>query len=295
MTRRYLVPAALIAAVAAGICGCYNLRPSTGGGQTTFSGTRAVDAADVAVPAGYRVSAVATGFTYPTGVAFDDQGRPHVTESGYSYGEDFTVPRLVRIESDGSKKVITTGAKNGPWTGVQYANGSFYIAEGGELAGGRILRVTPDGGRTALISGLPSMGDHHTNGPAISPDGWIYFGQGTATNSGVVGPDALDFGWLKRKPQFHDIPGEDIVLTGANFASRNVLTGEGTAVTGPYLPFGTPSTAGQVIKGQVAVRREHHAYTRRRRRAAARRVGFSESLRPRVLAERQIVRDREWL
>ena len=134
---------------------------------------------------------------------------------------------------------------------MSYANGALFVAEGGQLQGGRILRITPGGGKTTLISGLPSVGDHHTNGPAIGPDGWIYFGQGTATNSGVVGQDNLEFGWLKRKPQFHDVPGEDIVLTGANFASRNVLTGEGTVETGAFLPFGTPSTPGQVIKGQV--------------------------------------------
>jgi glucose/arabinose dehydrogenase len=251
MTLHVRAFAAVGVAAALAFSGCYNMRPSTGGGQTTFSGARAVDPADVAVPSGYRVSVVATGFTYPTGVAFDDQGRPHVTESGYSYGEDFTQARLIRVNADGSKDVITTGGKNGPWTGVQYANGAFYIAEGGELEGGRILRVTPDGRRSTLIGGLPTMGDHHTNGPAIGPDGWIYFGQGTATNAGVVGPDALDFGWLKRKPQFHDTPCEDITLTGENFTSPNVLTGEGTAVTGAYLPFGTPSTAGQVIDGRV--------------------------------------------
>lgn len=41
------------------------------------------------------------------------------------------------------------------------------------------------------------------------------------------------------------------MLSGQNFTSPNVLTGAGNAVTGPYLPFGTPSRAGQVIKGAV--------------------------------------------
>jgi glucose/arabinose dehydrogenase len=233
------------------LAGCYNIRPSTGGGQTSFSGTRAVNPEDIALPSGYRAEVVATGLTYPTGVAFDGSGRVYVTESGYSYGEDFTAPRLVRIEEGGGLKTILRGGRNGPWTGIAYANGAFYIAEGGVLEGGRILRVTPDGGRSVLVSGLPTMGDHHTNGPAIGPDGSIYFGQGTATNSGVVGKDNLEFGWLTRKPQFHDIPCEDIVVTGENFTTPNYVTGEGQAVTGTYVPFGTATTPGQVIQGRV--------------------------------------------
>jgi len=66
--------------------------------------------------------------------------------------------------------------------------------EGCEMAGGRILRVSPDGMIKALVENLSSMGDHHTNGPAIGPDGMLYFGQGTAINSAVVGPDNYKFG-----------------------------------------------------------------------------------------------------
>jgi glucose/arabinose dehydrogenase len=242
---------AVSAAAALLLSACYNTRPSTGGGQTTFSGQRTVNPTDIALPAGYRAEVLTTGLTYPTGVAVAGDGSVYVTESGYSYGEDFTEPRLLRIGRDGRKKVVLTGGNNGPWTGVTYANGALYVAEGGALEGGRILRVTPAGQRTVLVSGLPSFGDHHTDGPAVGPDGWIYFGQGTATNAGVVGPDNLEFGWLKRKPQFHDRPCEDIVLTGQNFTSPDVLTGQGTAQTGAFLPFGTPTTPGQVIRGQV--------------------------------------------
>ncbi len=105
---------ALVFAAAAASSGCYNIRPSTGGGQTTFSGARAINPADIAVLNGYRAAAVASGFTYPTGVAFDGDGRPHVTESGYSYGEDFTAPRLVRVNADGSKKTVITGDETVP-------------------------------------------------------------------------------------------------------------------------------------------------------------------------------------
>src|SRR5687768_11880079 len=156
---------------AAALAGCYGVRPSAGGGQTAFKPPRVANAADVAVPAGYRVELVASGLTFPTGVAFDDAGRPHVVESGYSYGEVFTVPRLLRIEADGRKTVIATGRNNGPWNGVTFSGGAFFVAEGGQLEGGRILRIAPSGETRAIVEGLPSVGDHHTNGPVAGPDG----------------------------------------------------------------------------------------------------------------------------
>ena len=241
---------ALLALAAAVSSGCYDMRPSSGGGQTTFSGTRAVNTADVALPAGYRIEVVATGLTYPTGVAIGG-GQIYVTESGYSYGEDFTQARLMRVERDGTLGVVATGPRNGPWTGVIYADGALFVAEGGELNGGRIVRISPDGAMSTLVGELPSMGDHHTNGPAVGPDGSIYFGVGTTTNAGVVGEDNFKFGWLRRRPQFHDVPCEDITLAGENFTTRNVVTGDGEAVTGAFVPFGTATSPGQVVKGQL--------------------------------------------
>src|SRR5262249_37015318 len=157
------------------------------------------------------------------------------------------------VEPDGHLTVIATGdEKSGPWTGLSFYRGAFYVSEGGQLRGaGRIVRVTLDGKITTLIDGLPSIGDHHANRPVVGPDGWVYFGVGTATNSAVVGSDNFKIGWLKRFPHFHDIPPCDITLTGQNFVSDNPLTPEcgDTAVTGAYVPFGTPTVPGQVIPG----------------------------------------------
>jgi glucose/arabinose dehydrogenase len=230
--------------------GCYRWRSSSGGGEARSSGERRLAASDVAVPPGYRLEVVARELTFPTGVAFDGDGVPHVVEAGYSYGEVFTTPRLVRVGKDGTRTVVAEGGKNGPWNGVAFHGGAFYVAEGGQLEGGRVLRVTPRGETTAIVERLPSLGDHHTNGPAVGPDGWIYFGQGTATNSAVVGPDNFAFGWLSRHPEFHDVPCTDVVLSGENFGSEDPLRG-GKATTGPYLPFGTAGTQGQSVKGAV--------------------------------------------
>src|SRR5205823_11872388 len=70
---------------------------------------------------------------------------------------------------------------------------------------------------------------------------------------GVVGPDNLDFGWLKRHPQLCDIPPVDVTLTGQNFVSDDVLhPGSGNkVVTGAFVPYGTPTTPGQVIPGRL--------------------------------------------
>jgi len=226
------------------------LRPSNGGGQTKFSGERHIDPSAVAVLPQFRINAVATGLTFPTGVTFDDNNRPCIVESGYAYGEVWTKPRLLRLNGERLEE-IAAGGRNGPWTGVTFANGNFYVAEGGELEGGRILRISPDGKITVLLSGLPSFGDHHTDGPIMGPDGWLYFGQGTASNSGIVGEDNAKFGWLKRHPDFHDVPGQDVVLTGRNVTTKDFVGGRGKVETGAFLPFGTPSRAGQLIKGQV--------------------------------------------
>lgn len=232
--------------------GCiYLLDKSKGGGQTTFKPPRVVRAADVALPEGYAIEAVATGLTFPTGVAVDDSGRVYVVESGYSYGEAWATPRLLRVEPDGKTSLVASGRNNGPWTGVAFHKGAFYVAEGGQMLGGAILRIDMDGKITPLIENLLGKGDHHTNGPRIGPDGMIYFGEGTATNAGVVGEDNYRFGWLKRFPDFHDIPGQDITLAGENYTSGNPFNPGERKVTGAFLPFGTPSTKGQVIKGQV--------------------------------------------
>jgi glucose/arabinose dehydrogenase len=250
MKRGVLAVAAL-----AGIlwCGCYSFRPSSGGAQAVFDGTRNLDPNDVALPAEYQIQVLARDLTFPTGACFDQQGNLCVVESGYAYGEVWTTPRLLRVNTDGGTTPIALGARNGPWTGVAFHDGAFYVAEGGVLEAGRILRIDPDGNIRPIVDGLPSFGDHHTDGPAVSPDGWIYFGQGTASNSGVIGEDNAKFGWLKRRPDFHDIPGQEIELAGQNFETKDVLAeGKGPRKsTGAFVPFGTATRPGERITGRV--------------------------------------------
>lgn len=231
---------------------CWQALPSAGGGQgVAFVPPRRANPADVAVPAGYRVEVVAEGLTFPSGVCCDADGRVHVLEAGYSYGEAWAPPRLLRLAPGGGKEVVAT-LEHPPLTGLDFADGQFYVGEGGAEGGGRILRVAPDGQATPLIANIPSMGDHHTNRPVVGPDGWVYFGVGTATNAGVVGRDNHAFGWLTRHRNFHDVPGKDIVLAGADYLSDDPFNLGGAPVsTGAFVPFGTATRAGQVVPGQL--------------------------------------------
>jgi hypothetical protein len=208
MGRRWVSVVALCALT----LGCFSWRESQGGGEESES-SRAIEAGDVALLEGYAIETVATGLTFPTGITFDEGGRPYLSESGYAYGEMFTRPRLLALGSGAPREVAAGGDREGPWNGLTFHDGAFFVADGGTLTGGRILRVDRDGKITPLISDLPSRGDHHTNGP-VAHEGWLYFGQGSATNAGVVGPDNASFGWLRRFPEFSDIPCPEIVDRG---------------------------------------------------------------------------------
>jgi glucose/arabinose dehydrogenase len=231
--------------------GCYFLRSSEGGGETKWEPPRKINPSDIALPEGYIIVPVAEGFTFPTSVTFDNEGTPYVIESGYSYGEVFQEPKLYRIEKEGKYTEAAKGENNGPWTSVFFYEGNFIISEGGQLKGGKILKVSEDGKIETLTDSLPGMGDHHTNGAIVGSDGYIYFGQGTATNSGVVGVDNFNFGWLKRFPDFHDIPCKDIKVTGKNFESDDPFNNGSKTSTGAFSPFGKETQKDEIIKGRI--------------------------------------------
>lgn len=232
-------------ALSAALGGCYGLRRSDGGGQARFTPPRELRPQDIAVPSGYMVERVASGLTFPSAAVFDDKGRLHVVEAGYSRGEAWATPRLLRLEPNDQWSVVAAGERNGPWTGADFRDGYFFIAEGGQLEGGRILKIDLDGKVSRLVEGLPSQGDHHTNGPALGPDGFVYFGQGSATNSGVVGTDNELFGWVDRAPAHRDIPCRELELAGLNFAHPD------KGATGAFSPLGAATRAGQKILGRL--------------------------------------------
>jgi glucose/arabinose dehydrogenase len=105
----------------------------------------------------------------------------------------------------------------------------------------------------AILDNLPGPGNYHTNMVTFSPDGKLYFSQGAMTNSGIVGLDAYELGWLRRLPHAHDIPGYEIGLAGINVETENPLDGRpGTRVrTGAFVPFGSVTRPGQRVRPQL--------------------------------------------
>jgi hypothetical protein len=98
-------------------------------------------------------------------------------------------------------------------------------AHNGQNNSSRIVTVSQTGQVTPFISGLPT-GDHPTEQLAFK-NGWLYWSQGSTTNSGVVGRD--NGGGQNQA----DIPCQDIVL------SQNVFDSGGGVFTSGYSPFGT--------------------------------------------------------
>ncbi|MFK2825974.1 PQQ-dependent sugar dehydrogenase [Bacillus sp. B190/17] len=195
---------------------------------------------DILVPSGYKVEVFAEGLMTPINLTFTDQGEMLVADAGIASGSG----KVLKLTSRGMK-VIAEGFKP-PLTGITYYKGDIYVAHRGF-----ITVVKSDGSKKDIISGLPSFGDHHNNRVIFGPDGKMYFGQGTATNSGVVGED--NSRWVKQYPFFHDYPGLLIPLIGENFRTKNILSerpGE-EAWTGAYSPFGVPSYRGEYVKGIV--------------------------------------------
>jgi hypothetical protein len=138
-----------------------------------------------------------------------------------------------------------TGSGTTQTGGLQAAGPSVDIAFENGFAGGRLFatdsnQATHAGGQnnssrivilnlstgkvTPFITNLPT-GDHPSEQLAFS-GGWIYWSQGSTTNSGVVGRD--NGGGTNQS----DIPCQDIVL------SNNVFDSGGGVKTSGYSPFG---------------------------------------------------------
>jgi hypothetical protein len=218
---------------------------------------------DIVVPEGFTVSVFASGLNMPTGIAFLGNSKKfqvYVLESGHglpsvcneqgSFGSgDFDpknpfTPDILVFDQSGNKVGTPLGKPNAAGTGFQSAGPAVDIAFENGLNGGRlfatdsnqathaagqnnssrIVTVNPMTGKvTPFITGLPT-GDHPTEQLAFK-GGWIYWSQGSTTNSGVVGRD--NGGGTNQQ----DIPCENITL------SQNVFDSGGGVKTSGYSPF----------------------------------------------------------
>jgi plastocyanin/glucose/arabinose dehydrogenase len=215
----------------------------------------AQSANDILAPSGYQVTQFATGFTSATAFDRAPNGDLYVLDSGANFGfsQGTPVPNVkIWKVSNGTPSLVYNGDSQKGLTATALGiavkdDDTIFVNDGTGLN-----RVHRDGSVQHLID-LPVQGDHAADHIVIGKDGRLYWGEGSATNASVVGEDNVMLGWLKTHPTFHDIPCKDIALSGQNWTSKDVLGPDpnATATTGPYLPFGTAASAGQVVKGQL--------------------------------------------
>ena len=225
------------------------------------------------LPAGFTASVFASGLNFPTGIAFlgnAQRFQVFVLESGHGLpsdcndqsssivGGDFSTtnpftPDILVFNQNGTKirgplgKPTQTGGgfqPAGPAVDIGFVNGfsggrlfatdsnQSTHAHNGPNNSSRIVNVDPMTGQvTPFITGLPT-GDHPTEQLAFK-GGWIYWSQGSTTNSGVVG---LDNGGGANQP---DIPCQDIVLSDNVFQSAEGVTTSGYSAFGVARPGAT--------------------------------------------------------
>ncbi|KAB8127048.1 hypothetical protein F9U64_18720 [Gracilibacillus oryzae] len=207
---------------------------------------------DVWVPDGYQVEVVAAGLSFPTGMGFAEDGSLYILEGGSTWPTRPALPpRILKMDSSGNVEVFAVETLGGP-RGVTYHDGYIYVSyKGGYLA--RIVRYdVKTREREVLIEDIPSGGWHEPGGPVFSPvDGLMYFANGSVSQNGVNLPAGFTVD-LAKHPHAHDIPGQDVTLTGNNVTTRDPLMPfPFLTETGPFKPFGTPAKKGEKVKGEL--------------------------------------------
>ncbi|MBJ6118144.1 PQQ-dependent sugar dehydrogenase [Pontibacter sp. BT310] len=187
------------------------------------------DAIAAQVPPGYKAEVFMQDLNWPTSVDFDASGNVYVAEAGYVYGDPFAPARIFRISQSGEINLYADSFI-GPITDILWHQNQLYVSHRGKIS-----TVGANGAVQDVVTGLPSYGDHFNNQMTVGPDGKIYFGQGVATNSGVVGLDnAYPYIWLLLWPDVHDIPAKDIKLARESFLTpqaSNVLARQGNLLS----------------------------------------------------------------
>ena len=200
-------------------------------------GSRYINPEDITVERGYSIEVFAEGLDAPNCILFTDNGEMLITNSGYTSGSP-----SVMILRNGVFETIADQF-NFPLLGITDYNGLIYVSHKGLIS-----TLTFDGVRNDIIMGLPSYGDYSNCRVDFDYEGRMYFGLGTATNSGVVGTDNL---WVPQHPYFHDSPGAPILLNGQNFLTPNILAANGRewVSTGAYSQFGEPTYQYEIMRG----------------------------------------------
>ncbi len=200
-------------------------------------------------PDGYDLKPYVENLNCPTGFCFDESKNLIVAEGGLD-GSD---PRIFVIRPDGVIfNIYPVGARipvlkpgfriYGPIGGIVASHGKIYVSHRDEHDMGAIDVFDYNGDHKTIVAGLPAQGDYGVTDLAISPiDNRLYFGVGAATNSGVVGLDNWQAGWVRKHPLACDFPWQTINLLGFRFDAENPessLFAPNSLVTVPFEPFG---------------------------------------------------------
>ena len=211
---------------------------------------RTVDRALVEYPPGLRLQTVVRNLRSPTAIAFDQEGSLIVADEGLS-----EEPHIFGFKLDGSSfevyprdhKFFGKGAIRGPVGGMAAAHGRVYILHSNDAGRGVITAIDYKGTTETIVGDLPAEGEHGILDLVLNRfDGRLYFSIGSTTNSGVVGLDNWQQGWVDRHELACDVPAVPYKLLGYRFDTPNpragLFGGSDIAVTGPFQPFGKSQT-----------------------------------------------------
>jgi len=242
MRRKLMFVAGLVLAIAAVAA---SVRVSHAGS------TRPSAFPTVRLPPGLKIEKVVGGLTYPTAITWDDKGAMYVAEAGGQFLEEPPPARILKVTNGTATPAIdlTKAGVADSAAGMTWYKGSFYVvARDPKDRTGAIFRATPGGSVTKILTGfVDSQSEHQLNDIQAGPDGRLYFANGPAANSAVVGIDLGPF--IDRSPKLHTTTCVPLVLNGLNFETPDFRTKNQTdkTQTGGYVPFGTKTKSGERI------------------------------------------------
>ena len=212
-----------------------------------------IDRSLVEYPSGFELQAIIRNLTAPTAMAFGQDGTLVIVNDGMS-----DRPRIIAYKPDGTAFDIyprnislpfgIAGDKLelvGPIGGMVAANGKVYVAHRDRNRRGVVTAFDiATGAPSTVVADLPTEGEHGVLDLVLSRnDGRLYFSIGSITNSGVVGLDNWQQGWVIDHEQARDIPAVPLKLLGYRFDTPNpnagLFGGTDLSVTAPFQAFGS--------------------------------------------------------
>ncbi|HZZ42357.1 MAG TPA: hypothetical protein VFE58_05435 [Tepidisphaeraceae bacterium] len=205
----------------------------------------------VTIPPGFQLVPYIRNLTAPTAIAFDSVNQTTLVAAGGIGGDDV---HLYAYKPDGHRidlypfgtRIPLINSRDfkirGPIGGIVVDQGRILISHRDQHDRGVISSLGYDGSHKTIVANLPAQGEYSVTDLAINPaNGRLYFGVGSATNSGVVGIDDWDIGWVSSHKDFCDQSAVDLKLLGYRFDTHNppsgIFGGADIAVTAPFQPF----------------------------------------------------------